>query len=62
MCQEHLVAISYVNHPNRKVRGTFQSLIMDAYWKGVMFVNKMLSIITERETMYGVIQKPLTEV
>lgn len=50
------------NHPNRRVRGTFQSLIMDACWKGVMFVNKMLSIITERERMYGVIQKPLTEI
>lgn len=61
MRQEDLVAISYVTIP-RRVRGTFQSLIMDACWKGVMFANKMLSIITERERMYGVIQKPLTEV
>lgn len=60
MCQEDLVVISYVTIPKR-VTGTFQSLIMDACWKGVMFVNKMISIITERERMYGVIQKPLTE-
>lgn len=60
MCQEDLVVISYVTIPKR-VTGTFQSLIMDACWKGVMFVNKMLSIITERERMYDVIQKPLTE-